>query len=42
MTNEELNQIETHLGHKNGALTSEIETTQDVETRKTLEKKEVK
>lgn len=38
LTSEELNQIETHLGHKNDALTSEIETTQDVETRKNLRK----
>nr|WP_169710772.1 transposase [Staphylococcus lutrae] len=42
LTSEELNQIETHLGFKDDALTSEIETTQDVKTRKSLRKERSK
>lgn len=42
LTSEELNQIETHLSFKNDALTSEIETTQDLETRKSLRKERSK
>lgn len=41
-TSEALNQIETHWGHKNDALTSKIETTQGVKTRKTLRKERSK
>ncbi|PNZ82946.1 IS1182 family transposase [Staphylococcus microti] len=38
LTKEELNRIEMYLDDKNDALTSEIETSQDVETRKILRK----
>ncbi|WP_145951842.1 IS1182 family transposase [Staphylococcus lutrae] len=42
LTSEELSQIEMHLGFKDDALTSEIETTQDVKTRKSLRKERSK
>ncbi|PNZ24964.1 IS5/IS1182 family transposase, partial [Staphylococcus rostri] len=38
LTKEELNRIETYLDDKTEALTSELETTQDTETRKSLRK----
>lgn len=42
LTKEELNRIEIHLDDKNETLTSKIETSQSVETRKTLRKQRSK